>query len=126
MLFAAVALMLSPVNASPAPPRPCAAPLHRQFDFWIGIWDVTGPAGKFAGINRIEAVDGGCALAESWSSAGGGYTGHSLNSVGRATAAGARPGSTRAGCGSSSWAASSPGRWCSRATLRRVPPARLP
>jgi hypothetical protein len=81
MLFAALALMLSPVNASPAVPRPCAAPLHRQFDFWIGVWDVVDPAGKFAGINRIEPLDGGCALAESWSSAGGGYTGHSLNSV---------------------------------------------
>jgi len=82
MLFAALALMLSPVQAPAAPARPCAAPVHRQFDFWIGTWDVTGPAGTFAGVNRIEAVDGGCALAESWSSAGGGYTGHSLNSVG--------------------------------------------
>jgi hypothetical protein len=82
MLFAALALMLSVVQAPAAPPPPCSAPLHRQFDFWVGTWDVTGPAGKFAGVNRIEQVDGGCALAESWSSAGGGYTGHSLNSVG--------------------------------------------
>ncbi len=82
MLFAALALMLPVVSAPAAPPRPCLEALHRQFDFWIGTWDVTGPAGRFAGINRIERVDGGCALAESWSSAGGGYTGHSLNSVG--------------------------------------------
>ncbi len=34
--------------------------LHRQFDLWVGTWDVTGPAGKFAGVNRIERKDGGC------------------------------------------------------------------
>ena len=82
MLFAALALVLSAGQAAPPGPRPCAGPVHRQFDFWVGTWDVTGPAGKFAGVNRIEPVDGGCALAESWSSAGGGYTGRSLNSVG--------------------------------------------
>jgi len=82
MLFAALALMLSPAQAPAAPALPCAAPLHRQFDFWIGVWDVVGPAGKFAGTNRIEPADGGCVLTESWSSAGGGYTGRSLNSVG--------------------------------------------
>ena len=54
MLFAALALVLSAVQAPAVPPRPCAGPLHRQFDFWIGTWDVTGPAGKFAGVNRIE------------------------------------------------------------------------
>ena len=82
MLFAALVLTLSPVQAAAPPPRPCSAPLHRQFDFWIGAWDVVGPAGKFAGTNRIELADGGCVLTESWSSAGGGYTGRSLNSVG--------------------------------------------
>src|SRR5262245_17034257 len=69
-------------NAAAAPQKPCTSPLHRQFDFWVGHWDVTGPKGGFAGINRIELVDGGCALYESWSSGGGGYTGRSLNSVG--------------------------------------------
>jgi hypothetical protein len=83
MLVAALAVMLSPVQAaSSPPPRPCTAPVHRQFDFWVGTWDVIGAAGKFAGTNRIELVDGGCALYESWSSAGGGYTGRSLSSVG--------------------------------------------
>jgi hypothetical protein len=82
MLFAALATMLVTLQAPAAPPPPCATPLHRQFDFWIGTWDVTGPAGTFAGTNRIEPADGGCALTESWSSARGDYTGRSLNSVG--------------------------------------------
>jgi len=82
MLVAALVLVLSTVQAAAAPARPCSAPVYRQFDFWVGAWDVIGANGKFAGTNRIELVDGGCALYESWSSGGGGYTGRSLNSVG--------------------------------------------
>ena len=82
MILAALVMTLSPVQAPAAAPRPCTAPVHRQFDFWVGAWDVIGANGKFAGTNRIELVDGGCALFESWSSGGGGYTGRSLNSVG--------------------------------------------
>jgi len=77
MLFA---LLLSVAQA--AAPAPCTSPLHRQFDFWLGTWDVTGPKGAFAGTNRIELADAGCTLFESWASGGGGYTGRSLNSVG--------------------------------------------
>jgi hypothetical protein len=82
MLHTALALLLLQGAAAAAPKKPCTSPLHRQFDFWLGLWDVTDPAGKFAGTNRIELVDGGCALYESWGSGGGGYTGRSLNSVG--------------------------------------------
>ena len=72
----------SPAPAATPQARPCVTPLHRQFDFWIGRWDVIDPAGRFAGANRITAIDRGCALHESWSSAAGGYTGQSLNSLG--------------------------------------------
>ena len=53
--------------------RSCKAPEHRQFDFWIGDWDVTNPAGKPAGHNRIESILGGCALRETWTGAGGSH-----------------------------------------------------
>lgn len=79
------AIPSSEAQATPSPSptaRPCTAPIFRHFDFWIGQWDVIGADGKFAGANQIRAVDGGCALHESWSSGGGGYTGQSLNSVG--------------------------------------------
>ncbi len=69
--------------ASAAPPRPCASAEHRAFDFWIGEWDVT-QNGQPAGVNQIEAIDGGCALLERWTSARGNFTGHSLNSFSRA------------------------------------------
>ena len=82
MIVTTLALLIASAQAAPQRPRPCSAPVHRQFDFWLGAWDVTTADGKFAGTNRIELVDGGCALFESWSSGGGGYTGRSLNSVG--------------------------------------------
>src|SRR5690349_14625624 len=34
---------------TPAADTGCAAPESRQFDFWIGDWDVFGPAGKLVG-----------------------------------------------------------------------------
>lgn len=70
-----------PAAPPPRPPAPCAGSIHRHFDFWVGQWDVVDPAGKFVGTNRIERV-GDCFLQETWASAGGGYTGRSLNSVG--------------------------------------------
>jgi hypothetical protein len=75
----AALLLSSPTLPSAAqesgapPPRGCTAPEHRQFDFWIGEWDVTNPAGKPAGHNRIERILGGCALRETWSGAGGSH-----------------------------------------------------
>jgi hypothetical protein len=60
-------------------PKPCSATEHRQFDFWIGRWEVFTPDGKQAGVNLIEPIDGGCALIERWQG-GGGFSGTSLNS----------------------------------------------
>lgn len=65
---------------APAPgPAPCTGAEHRQFDFWLGDWDVRGPAGKLAGRNRITSLHNGCVLFESWSSADGKVTGSSFN-----------------------------------------------
>jgi hypothetical protein len=65
---------------TPAPaPKPCSAPEHRQFDFWVGDWEVTQPDGAVAGTNRIEIILGGCVLQESWRSANGKSVGHSFN-----------------------------------------------
>ena len=65
------AVPLTAQVAGTPPARGCTAAEHRQFDFWIGEWEVTTPAGKPAGRNRIDAILSGCALRESWTGAGG-------------------------------------------------------
>ncbi|HEY3859922.1 MAG TPA: hypothetical protein VGM47_09995 [Gammaproteobacteria bacterium] len=59
-----------PIYAAPATPRPCSAPEYRQFDFWLGDWNVTN-AGKPAGHNHITSEYGGCVVQEHWSGSGG-------------------------------------------------------
>jgi hypothetical protein len=73
----------SAANA-PATPAPCTRPEHRQFDFWVGEWDVAGRNGSPAGTNRIRVVHGGCALQEEWRGAGG-FTGTSINAFDAST-----------------------------------------
>lgn len=61
---------------TPAPA--CAAGQHRQFDFWIGVWDVHQSDGKLAGRNTITRAYGGCVIEEHYVGARG-YAGGSLN-----------------------------------------------
>ena len=64
-------------QAAAPPPKPPALPPcdsraeARQFDFWVGEWDVL-VSGKPAGTNRIEKILNGCVLQENWTGAGGG------------------------------------------------------
>lgn len=48
-------------------PAPCQAPVHAQFDFWVGDWDLrwTDDKGReAAGFNRITKIHGGCVIRE--------------------------------------------------------------
>ncbi|MGH9348108.1 MAG: cupin domain-containing protein [Vicinamibacterales bacterium] len=72
-------------QAPPGPPAPatrpapaCDAAEHRQFDFWIGEWDVTAPNGRLAGRNFITRELNGCVIHERWAGAGG-MRGESFN-----------------------------------------------
>ncbi len=78
LLLTLLASQAAAAQGSPSREAACLAPEHRQFDFWIGEWDVQLPNGKPAGINRIEPILGGCALQESWTGVGG-LAGHSYN-----------------------------------------------
>jgi hypothetical protein len=80
----AVALLVGVEPSLPAEPTPkpaappdCTAPEHRQFDFWLGTWDVM-QNDKPAGVNRITSDLKGCVLVEQWTAASGGR-GTSLN-----------------------------------------------
>lgn len=56
----------------------CAAAEHRQFDFWIGRWDVAAKGQPPSGFNEITRIAGGCALLERYRNVKG-YAGGSLN-----------------------------------------------
>lgn len=73
-VITSVALALATAAAA----APCEAPEHRQFDFWLGQWDVRKPDGTLVGRNRIERRHGGCVLHEAYGTERG-YAGESLN-----------------------------------------------
>jgi hypothetical protein len=73
--FAAAALApFALAAAAPAvPPKPCPTPQDRQFDFWLGKWNVTDNAtGKPEGTNDVTSELKGCVLQEHWVGASGG------------------------------------------------------
>ena len=61
--------------------RPCAyAKENRQFDFWLGEWDVsTTQGGVPAGTSKIELILEDCVVQESWKTLGSPYSGKSYN-----------------------------------------------
>ncbi|MDH4107520.1 MAG: hypothetical protein OEW35_04335 [Gammaproteobacteria bacterium] len=56
----------------------------RDFDFWVGEWDVHLANGQVAGSNRIASAESGCVLIENWIGASG-STGMSVNYLDKAT-----------------------------------------
>ena len=65
LCFATCSLLAGWLSAQT--PAPVLPPESRQFDFWIGEWDVTTPDGKPAGSSRIERIANGAGLLENWS-----------------------------------------------------------
>ena len=58
---------------------PCQLVEFRQFDFWIGDWEVQDPRGNVVGHNLVTREQDGCLLIEHWTAATGGQTGTSFN-----------------------------------------------
>lgn len=56
----------------------CGAPAYREFDFWLGRWEVRDADGTLLGHNHIQSILSGCALQEDWTGASG-SRGRSLN-----------------------------------------------
>ena len=79
----ALLLLAAPLAAQGAPKAACADSTHRQFDFWVGDWNVT-MGGKPAGTNLITVEEEGCLLHEHWVGSKGG-TGQSFNFVDQAS-----------------------------------------
>lgn len=58
----------------------CNSTEHRQFDFWVGDWNITQPGGSPGGVSNITKELGGCAVMESYQ----GGNGRSINLYDRA------------------------------------------
>jgi len=97
MLFATtiLAALLQSTTPQPAAPPPfdCSGPEYRQFDFWVGEWDVvpnpdTTPAtaqpSREPARSVIQKTQGGCVILETWDDRQGG-TGQSFNIYDRVT-----------------------------------------
>jgi hypothetical protein len=90
LVLAPATLVAQSPSATP-PPKPfdCSAPEYRQFDFWLGEWDVVTnpdtqpagtpppPAGQKPSSNVIVKAHDGCVLVENWTATG--QTGQSFN-----------------------------------------------
>jgi hypothetical protein len=72
------ATILSAQSAQ-AKAAPCDAAEYRQFDFWIGDWEVHDPAGNVVGANKVTREQDGCLLVEHWTSSRAKETGTSFN-----------------------------------------------
>ena len=68
---------------------PCSGNKYREFDFWIGEWEVFMKNGKKSGDSRISLILDSCTILEEWKSAnatkGIYYAGKSFNTYNAAT-----------------------------------------
>src|ERR1044071_2944629 len=81
VLLATILLSMSFIRAQQSP---CGKDgVYRQFDFWIGEWEVYGLKGQKAGDSKIELILDSCIILENWKSAnkfqGVYYSGKSFN-----------------------------------------------
>ena len=67
--FIGVAVAIPTVSPQEAPIQPCQGEEYRQFDFWIGEWDLSwGDSGR--GSNRITLELDSCVIVENFTTAG--------------------------------------------------------
>ena len=78
MRLAAFSLVMAATTSGAQQSSPCTSSQLRQFDFWIGDWEVIDSRGQRLGSNRIERILNGCVLYESWTGVSG-TRGHSFN-----------------------------------------------
>ena len=81
-LFITAFFILSAFSSfSQASPSDCSTNAkNREFDFWVGEWNVFNPQKVQVGKSVITRIINGCAIQENWTSLGGGnYVGESIN-----------------------------------------------
>jgi hypothetical protein len=80
LLLLLCALLSTATAAQPPERYDCESTAeHRQFDFWLGSWEVADKAGeKIYGQNRISKRENGCLLLEEYTTTSG-FSGSSMN-----------------------------------------------
>lgn len=66
---------------------PCSSPGAREFDFWLGEWDLSWPAEqtggepgeRLTGRNSITRLFENCVIEENFTTHDGGFRGHSVS-----------------------------------------------
>lgn len=77
-LFIVLCLFTTGLASAQTPTSPCTSqPEFRQFDFWVGEWEVT-VQGKLAGTNSVQLILDKCVVFENWTGARG-VSGKSFN-----------------------------------------------
>jgi hypothetical protein len=70
MILSALLLLQSTPTPTPtpSPPPACTSAEHRQFDFWVGEWEVTPNIKGAVPIanSKIEKLHSGCTIRENW------------------------------------------------------------
>ncbi len=87
IIFVLITLLLASGSAfaqEEAPAGPCDGDVFRQFDFWVGDWNVFDTEGQQVGTNIITLEEKGCLLVERWTDMQG-NTGQSYNFVDHAS-----------------------------------------
>lgn len=77
LFLLAVTLLARPLVAQGGPPAGCESAEARQFDFWVGNWNVTVGDNQ-AGTNDVTLEESRCVIHEHWTGSRGG-TGQSFN-----------------------------------------------
>ncbi|NVK53459.1 MAG: hypothetical protein HWD85_11040 [Flavobacteriaceae bacterium] len=58
---------------------PCSTKEYKQFDFWVGNWNVYNTKNKLIGTNKVVKMPNACAIQENWSSTSSPSKGTSYN-----------------------------------------------
>lgn len=73
LVFQLSLLALMGQSSTSAPTNSCSAPQQKQFDFWVGEWDLTWPGQNAAetghGTNSVKRILDGCVVQENFSGA---------------------------------------------------------
>jgi len=66
------------LSGSDRPPGACTVGPYRQFDFWVGDWDISVPSGLVP-TSHVRSLVGGCLVEENFFGVGGAFGGRSMN-----------------------------------------------